>query len=147
MLLKDPNLWQSQFFVENHALYCTVKKQKKLQILIKLRATALVIQERPQAPTFRSQCSIIFLCLQGCCSQCYCCNWLSNAVKLHLGQFLLLTFCNQPIQLCRAVSNQSFQVADKFVDKPLALYFADHVSIIVISVKRKKKIKLSFQHL
>ena len=30
MLLKDPNLHKSQFFVENHAWYCIVKKKKKL---------------------------------------------------------------------------------------------------------------------
>lgn len=55
MLLKDPNLCKSEFFIEIHALYCMVKKQKKFPILIKVRApTAVVIEERPQVPTYRS---------------------------------------------------------------------------------------------
>lgn len=55
MLLKDPNLCESEFFIEIHALYCMVKKQKKFPILIKVTApTAVVIEERPQVPTYRS---------------------------------------------------------------------------------------------
>lgn len=136
MLLKDPNLCMSEFFIEIHALYCTIKKQKTFPILIKVRAsTAPVIEERPQVPTHRSHCLIIFLCLQGCCSQSHCCDWLCNAMELHLGQFLLLALCDQAVQLCCAVPNQSLQVTHKFVHKPLALHLADHVSIIVIPAK------------
>lgn len=138
MLLKDSNLWGSESLIEIHALYCMVKKQSKFPILIKVRApTALIIEERPQVPTYRSHCLIIFLCLQGCCSQCHCCNWLCNAMELHLGQFLLLTLCDQAVQLCCTVPNQSLQVTHKFVHKPLALHLADHVSIIVIPAKEK----------
>jgi len=43
MLLKDPNLHKSQFFVENHAWYCIVKKKKKLPFQIKVKATSLAI--------------------------------------------------------------------------------------------------------
>lgn len=122
--------------------YFTAKKQKKLPILIKVRAVAaLVIQERPQAPAFRSQCLALLLCLQGGRGQSHSCDRLRDAVELHLGQFLLLTLRDQPVQLCCAVANESFQVADKFVHKPLALHFADHVSIIVIPVLKKTKKK------
>lgn len=128
----------SEFFIEIHALYCTIKKQKTFPILIKVRAsTAPVIEERPQVPTHRSHCLIIFLCLQGCCSQSHCCDWLCNAMELHLGQFLLLALCDQAVQLCCAVPNQSLQVTHKFVHKPLALHLADHVSIIVIPAIQK----------
>lgn len=67
-----------------------------------------------------------------CGGQGHCSDGLSDAMHLHASQFLLFAFSHQVVELSSTVANQSPQVAHKFVDEPLALHLADHVSIVVI---------------
>ena len=43
-----------------------------------------------------------------------------------------LRLLDQLAQLTGGVAQQLLQVADKLVDKPLAVHLADHVSVVVI---------------
>ena len=44
-----------------------------------------------------------------------------------------LRLLHQLAQLTGGVAQQLLQVADELVDKPLAVHFADHISVVVIT--------------